>query len=184
MGNTYGDYRPYVSNLDPAYNQTLQQMLSGQLSEAQQMQMQRQREQDLKQMSEMYSGRGAPSGAYGYATRDYMTGTGLNAAALAGQQQMAGLQYGLPYMQYGAQQYWQPQQMAQQQYQLQQQYQDQPWYQQALGYVGGLAGDIAMPWAAAKYLGLGARALGQGAGVAGYPQPVGNLPPLPPARGY
>lgn len=142
---TYGDYRGFVSDLDPAYQRTLQQMLSGQPTEAQQRQLDRSRELGYADLMNQYGGRGGPAGAYQSARSGFNRDMGLAAGQMAQQNQMYGMQYGLPYMNYQADQYWAPQQMAMQRYQLQQQYADNPWYMDVLGVAGGLAGDIFAP---------------------------------------
>ena len=169
---TYGDYRPFTSELDPSYMRTLQQMLSGQLTDAQSQQLEKQKAQELRDIESSYASRGAPGGAWSAAKRSYLENIGLGAADMARQQQLYGLQYGGPYMQQQAQQYWMPQQMELQRYGLQQN--ETPWYQQALGFAGGLAGDIFTPWALNKYAGKAA-GLGAKQNTGGY-----DLPSLPP----
>lgn len=155
----------FNSPIDPQYQQVLQQYLGGQLSPAQMQYLQQQREQGLSTLRESYGGRGAPAGAQASASQRFLTDSAMQEALLAGQQQKFGLQQGLPYMQFGAQNFYRPQELALQRYGLQNQApEEQPWYMQALGQAGGLAGDIITPGLGSAF----SSALGQV-----------NPPPLP-----
>jgi hypothetical protein len=157
----------YQSPIDPEYQKVLRQYLAGTLSPAQQQYLAQERERGLGTLRETYGARGAPTGAAGAAERRYLGDVALRSALLAGQQQQMGLQYGMPYMQYGAQQYWMPERMAQTRYGLglrgeqlalqqrlgEYQMQERPWYLDVLGAAGGLAGTIITPWAQQRLTG-------------------------------
>lgn len=139
------NYRAYASELDPAYQRALSTMLSGQLSPAAQRYYEQSRQRGLGDISGMYGARGTPTGAMAAAKRQYLTDTAMQQALASQQMQTQGLQYGLPYMQHQAAQYWMPEQMEMQRYQLQKAYEEQPWYLDVLGAAGGLAGDVLAP---------------------------------------
>lgn len=140
---TFGQYNPYESELDPRYRQLLGQLMSGQLTPAQQQALEQQRERGLGEIRSAFMARGAPTGARRSAEQGFLRDIAMQSALQAGQQQMAGLQYGLPYERFRAEQYWRPQEMELRRWMAEQQYREEPWYTQMLGGIGQ-----AIPYAA------------------------------------